>query len=87
LFIAHTDFFSTKFPGQGNPLRKYETELERFQRRLRKGKDYSGIEDLRSLYDDPPLENNVIPNFPIPPPYLEQLGPYPISEHILKAKM
>lgn len=86
-FTARTNFFSTKFPGQENPLRKYETELERFQRGLREGKDYSGIEDIRKLYDYLPLEDeNVIHIFPIPPPDLEQLGPYPISEHVLKAE-
>jgi hypothetical protein len=86
-FTARTNFFSTKFPGQENPLRKYETELERFQRGLREGTDYSGIEDIRKLYDYLPLEDeNVIHIFPIPPPDSEQLGPYPISEHVLKAE-
>ncbi|KIN03348.1 hypothetical protein OIDMADRAFT_51317 [Oidiodendron maius Zn] len=86
-FTARTNFFSTKFPGQENPLRKYETGLERFQRGLREGRDYSGIEDIHKLYDYLPLEDeNVVHIFPIPPPDSEQLGPYPISEHVLKAE-
>ena len=86
-FTTRTNFFSTKFPGQENPLRKYETELERFQRGLREGTDYSGIEDIRKLYDDPLLKNEGVINIsPIPPPDSEQLGPYHISEHVLKAE-
>jgi hypothetical protein len=88
-FTARTNFFNTKFPGEENPLRKFETELERFQRGLREGRDYSGIEDMRKLHDYPSIAEEgetVINIFQKPPPFPEQPGPYSISEHVLKAE-
>lgn len=88
-FTQRTDFFKTKFPGQSEPLRKYEKNLDRLQRIMREGVDLCGIDLLRERYTPPPPELQ-IPERPWdarqPPPDSELLGPYGVSEHIFNGQ-
>ncbi|GJN78367.1 hypothetical protein PLIIFM63780_001861 [Purpureocillium lilacinum] len=49
-FAQRTDFYTTKFPGQPGPLRKWERVLDRLQHGLRAGEDHSGVKRLRGMY-------------------------------------
>ncbi|KAL2022347.1 hypothetical protein VTK56DRAFT_5414 [Thermocarpiscus australiensis] len=79
LFTTNTYFTRTVFKGMGRTLRKEETLEERFERKLRQGFDFSGIEFLRQLAISPPL-------FPPPPPRADCPGPYDRSDHVLRAQ-
>lgn len=81
-FGVNTDFFRTSFSGDAQPIRKRETELERYERGIREGRDYSGLKEF----------NEMAPRFfpdardrhamwPMPSEH-ELLGPYPKSLHI-----
>ena len=54
----------TKFPTEPEPLRVYETELQRFHRGLREGRDYSGIARLKepffATWRQPPNEGDLL---------------------------
>lgn len=81
IFNIYTVFFDTWLPGQTQPLRNYETSLERFHRHLREGHDFSGISTLREWWD-PVQELNML--FPSQPPqHADLLGPYEKRDHIL----
>lgn len=86
-FCTDTEFTHTTFAGLQQPLRKEETDEERFERRLRDGFDFSGIARLREISSppsDPTL--NQWPRYIPPPPESECLGPYDKGEHILRAQ-
>lgn len=75
-FSTYTDFTQTSFEGTGQiPLRKKETGLERFERRLREGFDFSGLDTLEKI--SAPWWTKGIPN------ESELLGPYNEIEHVL----
>lgn len=81
-FQIHTDFYHTAFPGETKPIRKYETELERFERRVREGDDYSGLDEFNeyaleryTLYHEHKMM------WPVPHE-AELLGPYPKRLHL-----
>ncbi|KAL8764754.1 MAG: hypothetical protein Q9209_007897, partial [Squamulea sp. 1 TL-2023] len=48
-FGTHTVFTQTVIAGMQQPLRKYETHEERFQRRLQEGFDFRGLETLKMM--------------------------------------
>ncbi|KAL8901815.1 MAG: hypothetical protein Q9207_005007 [Kuettlingeria erythrocarpa] len=48
-FSTNTVFTQTVIAGTQQPLRKYETHEERFQRRLQEGFDFRGVELLRTF--------------------------------------
>lgn len=76
LFSADTVFTSTSFAGLQRPLRQEETHEERFERRLREGFDFSGLDRLREieeLYEDHDPSLRYLD--PRPPPESERLGP------------
>jgi hypothetical protein len=84
-FTTNTHFTRTVFKGLEHTLRKEETPKERFERQLREGFDFSGLETLRNLSrvpDDP----DVLSLFPPAPPQADCLGPYHRSEHVLRAQ-
>ncbi|KAM6523005.1 hypothetical protein FALCPG4_012610 [Fusarium falciforme] len=83
-FTAYTDFTRTALAGHTLSLRKPETHEERFERRLREGYDFSGLETLRrhlKAWRDP----NIRRFGPSPPKADEWLGPYNKSEYIFQA--
>ena len=83
-FTTHTCFTRTAFKGMEQTLRKAETPEERFERRLREGCDFSGLEELRQ-HTRPSDDGVVYPMSPPPPPPLADcLGPYERSDHILR---
>lgn len=81
-FQIHTNFFETVLPGDTEPLRKWETEIQRYERGVREGKDYSGIEQFNKwapqLYHIYQEEHKTRPI----PTDDELLGPYPKDAHI-----
>ncbi|KAH7377260.1 hypothetical protein BKA66DRAFT_533653 [Pyrenochaeta sp. MPI-SDFR-AT-0127] len=84
-FNINTQFTRTTFAGLQQPLRKEESHEERFERRLREGHDFSGLEELRET--SKPLEDpTMLSLFPLSPPETEWLGPYNESDHILSAQ-
>ncbi|KAH6879488.1 hypothetical protein B0T10DRAFT_520129 [Thelonectria olida] len=82
-FSASTDFTRTSLAGLSHTLRKEETPEERFERRLREGFDFSGLQTIHSMcrrQDEPPIPMLA----PLPSPPAELLGPYLQSQHLLR---
>ncbi|KAE8143554.1 hypothetical protein BDV38DRAFT_276639 [Aspergillus pseudotamarii] len=84
-FSGSTDFTRTSFVGHRRPLRKPETDVERFERRLREGFDFSGLQFLQ-MHSAPPDNADMISLCPPPPPESACIGPYPPGAHILRAQ-
>ena len=84
-FSAYTDFTRTTFAGLQQTLRKAETPEERFERRLREGVDFSGLQTIRDISRQPD-NPSILALSPPPSPAAECLGPYDLSEHILRAQ-
>lgn len=84
-FSTNTYFTRTAFAGLDQSLRKEETDEERFERRLREGYDFSGVEELREL-SKPQEDPSIMSFYPPPPPLGECLGPYDLSDHVLRAQ-
>ncbi|KAL3963313.1 hypothetical protein ACCO45_000317 [Purpureocillium lilacinum] len=86
-FAQRTDFYTTKFPGQPGPLRKWERVLDRLQHGLRAGEDHSGVKRLRGMYapagSDTPTDG--LPKRRPPPDRESLLGPYGVDEYIFDA--
>lgn len=80
-FQGNTDFFATTFPGDAEPLRKWETELQRYERGVREGKTYSGLKEFNELVPQHVADGRRIGMRPIPSED-ELLGPYPKDAHI-----
>jgi hypothetical protein len=76
-FTTNTCFTRTVFEGLERTLRKEVTPEERFERRLREGFDFSGLETLRELSREP--GDGVLPPSPA-----DCLGPYHRSDHVLR---
>ena len=75
-FSTYTVFTETAFEGTGqSSLRKNETDLERLERRLREGFDFSGLGVLEMMGSG--LWKMDIPD------ESEYLGPYDEAEHVL----
>ncbi|VTT76431.1 unnamed protein product [Fusarium fujikuroi] len=74
-FSACTEFTRTSFLGIPGTLREYLTHQERFERQLREGVDFSGMDIAQDMLSC---------QYVSPPPANEQLGPYDPSEYILK---
>ncbi|KAE8376165.1 hypothetical protein BDV26DRAFT_305795 [Aspergillus bertholletiae] len=83
LFSGGTDFTRTSFAGHSDPLRRPETDQERFERQLREGFDFSG---LQSLYMHSVSPDNIVSLRSPPPPESACLGPYPPALHILRVQ-
>lgn len=75
-FTSNTEFTQTKFAGMERTLRIYESDEERFQRYLKEGVNFDGLELIRKLDRWGSLASKV-------PPETECLGPYDASEYIL----
>ncbi|KAJ6439252.1 transposase [Purpureocillium lavendulum] len=87
LFGQSTCFFETEFPGEGKPLRKWETELERLRRGLAEGTDYSGVDTLREYSARQPAPGSNMKSLYTPrTPQAELLGPYDVDEYVLTAQ-
>jgi len=70
LFSTYTVFTQTTIAGMQQPLRKYESPQELFQRQLREGFDFRGLEALDLFLPDPkPAEEDL-------------LGPYAEKERL-----
>ncbi|KAI1042919.1 hypothetical protein LB505_013111 [Fusarium chuoi] len=74
-FSACTEFTRTSFLGIPGTLREHLTPQERFERQLREGVDFSGMDIVQGMLSC---------QYVTPPPENEQLGPYDPSEYILK---
>ncbi|KAE8392545.1 hypothetical protein BDV23DRAFT_192507 [Aspergillus alliaceus] len=83
-FSTRTDFTRTSLAGQSHPLRKPETNEERFERRLREGFDFSGLQLIQRL-SAPPGEG-FISFSPPAPPESTCLGPYSKGDHVLRGQ-
>ncbi|PCD30357.1 hypothetical protein AU210_010039 [Fusarium oxysporum f. sp. radicis-cucumerinum] len=75
LFSVYTEFTRTSFLGIPGTLREHMTPQERFERELREGVDFSGMEKVQDM---------VSCQYVSPPPASEQLGPYDPSNYILR---
>ncbi|OGM43984.1 hypothetical protein ABOM_008017 [Aspergillus bombycis] len=84
-FSGGTDFTQTSFAGHSHPLRKPETHVDRFERQLREGFDFSGLQ-LLHMHSAPPDDADMISLCPPPPPESACLGPYPLGEHVFRAQ-
>jgi hypothetical protein len=79
IFTTCTNFTNTTFVGLENTLRVFETDEERFQRRLREGCDFEGLdtlEKMRNMFED----LNAISL----PAESEYLGPYDSHEYLIR---
>ena len=85
-FTTNTCFTRTVFKGLGQTLRREETPRERFERKLQEGFDFSGIEGLREISRVPEEAEGLLPLSQPRPPRAECLGPYPRSDHVLRAQ-
>lgn len=74
LFSMHTFFTRTVIAGMQQPLRKEETHEERFQRRLREGFDFRGMETLNMMSKSSPWGPR--------PADGDWLGPYADNERL-----
>ncbi|KAF5622325.1 hypothetical protein F52700_10588 [Fusarium sp. NRRL 52700] len=74
-FSANTEFTKTSFSGNPGVLREYITPQEKFDRQLREGVDFSGMDKVQHL---------VSSQLASPPPASELLGPYNPSDYILR---
>jgi hypothetical protein len=82
-FTTGTDFTQTMFAGVERTIRIYETDEERFQRRLREGYDFDGLELVQSMMlQKMSMRPSLVGKMP---PKTECLGPYDANEHILHA--
>lgn len=67
-FSTNTVFTTTGFAGTTQALRKEESDEERFERRLREGYDFSGIEQMREMatsQEDPSFRSFNPPATPV----------------------
>lgn len=74
LFSIHTHFTRTAIAGMQQPLRKEETHEEQFQRRLREGFDFQGMERLNMMSKSSPWSPR--------PADEDWLGPYAENERL-----
>ncbi|KAK0708695.1 hypothetical protein B0H67DRAFT_590943 [Lasiosphaeris hirsuta] len=82
-FTTNTCFTRTTFKGLDQPLRKEETPKERFERKVREGCDFSGLEELHK-FARPPEAPGFVSLSPPPPPLADCFGPYDQRDHILR---
>ena len=85
LFTANTYFDRTTLSGLNKTLRKPETDEERFQRELREGWDFSGLELIKRM-DAPNNDPTILQLSQKRPPESILVGPYDLSDHILRAQ-
>ncbi|PQE15235.1 histone-fold protein [Rutstroemia sp. NJR-2017a WRK4] len=79
IFTTYTNFTNTTFVGLDKTLRIFETDEERFQRRLREGYDFEGLDTLdqmRNMFEDW--------NSMSLPAESEYLGPYDSHEYLVQ---
>jgi hypothetical protein len=76
-FTTHTYFTHTTFVGADHTLRQEETDEERFQRYLREGRNFEGLDTLERLITSSPRSSTL-------PAESQYLGPYDSHEHLLK---
>ncbi|KAJ5112260.1 hypothetical protein N7532_000305 [Penicillium argentinense] len=84
-FTTNTYFTQTSFRGEGQEtFRKEETDQEAFDRRLREGFDFSGVEELNERCDPRPEEESagILRLHPVRPPEEAWLGPYNRREYL-----
>ncbi|KAJ6256561.1 hypothetical protein Dda_8424 [Drechslerella dactyloides] len=82
-FSTNTVFTGTAFSGLDKCLRKEGTHEERFERRLREGYDFSGVEELRRM--STPLGGPfAFSSRPTAPPESEHKGPYDPSRYVFR---
>ncbi|KAF5589025.1 uncharacterized protein FSUBG_11276 [Fusarium subglutinans] len=74
-FSAYTEFTKAGFLGIPGSLREHMTPQERFERQLREGVDFSGVDKVQDM---------VSSQYVSPPPANKQLGPYDRSDYILR---
>ncbi|KAF5556096.1 hypothetical protein FNAPI_5887 [Fusarium napiforme] len=74
-FSAGTEFTRTSFLGIPGTLREYMTTQERFERQLREGVDFSGMEIVKDV---------IFCQHVSPPPVSESLGPYNPSDYLVR---
>ncbi|KAF4434494.1 hypothetical protein FACUT_7920 [Fusarium acutatum] len=74
-FSAYTEFTRTSFLGIPRTLREHMTPQERFERQLREGVDFSGMEMVKDMISCQHVSH---------PPASELLGPYDSSDYILR---
>ncbi|KAL8759480.1 MAG: hypothetical protein Q9184_003605 [Pyrenodesmia sp. 2 TL-2023] len=75
-FGIQTVFTQTVIAGMRQPLRKYETHEERFQRRLQEGFDFRGMEALKMM--------GVPSRWGVSPVDEELLGPHTNTDHLFQ---
>ncbi|KAL9594230.1 MAG: hypothetical protein Q9219_007147 [cf. Caloplaca sp. 3 TL-2023] len=76
-FTMDTHFTRTVFSGTQQPLRKEETHEEQFQRRLREGFDFRGMETIKRIFKSHDLD------WARPSAEEDWLGPFIPSERLL----
>lgn len=81
-FQGSTDFFQTAFPGETEPLRKWETELQRYERGVREGNDFSGLKEFNRHAPGQYKTRHARREMWLMPREDELLGPYPRSSHL-----
>lgn len=81
-FSTNTYFDRTTFVGLQQTLRKKETNVERFERQLREGFDFSGIETLQDKVEEG-LDLAPFSAYTPEPPAEELFGPYDARLRIL----
>ncbi|KAG5806827.1 hypothetical protein H9Q74_009297 [Fusarium xylarioides] len=74
-FSADTEFTKTSFLGIPGTLREHMTSQERFERQMREGVDFSGMEMVQDMISCQQVSL---------PPASEILGPYDPSDYILR---
>jgi hypothetical protein len=77
LFTTYTNFTNTTFVGLDNTLRIFETDEERFQRRLHEGYNFEGFDVLYQM-------KNMFGNSKFLPAESEYLGPYDSHEYLMQ---
>lgn len=78
-FTSDTFFTHTTFRGMERTLKIYETDEQRFQRRLREGYNFDGLESLHEMAGYRSSLAGVVPS------QAEALGPYDAADYILHA--
>ncbi|KAF5671983.1 hypothetical protein FCIRC_8556 [Fusarium circinatum] len=74
-FSAYTEFAKAGFLGIPGSLREHMSPQEKFERQLREGVDFSGVDKVQDM---------VSSQYVSPPPANKQLGPYDRSDYILR---
>lgn len=76
-FSTNTNFMQTTFLEQGRTLRVHETDEERFQRNLRKGRNFEGLTTLEQAISSSQTSSEIRPEN-------EFLGPYEADEYLVQ---